>query len=501
MSALDRLPLYHGTARRFAAFEAARFGTGVGYNDLGTGVYLTTDAAGWARYFAREAAGVANIRNESDSADGVVLRVKLRPGLNILNLDDDRWSPEQGREFLTRLGMGVTRPALLDSLDPSELSDPRRVVLDLARFTGSSDTTPELQAMGYDGLMVREPRLVEGVAVDPDARTVLVFDPGDASPVPESEVHAQRPVAVSAEPMPFDRWPPPRILFRGTEPGDPISTLRYFRAGDLGDGYYLTPRWWLAATYGGGPNASVRAGTRVVHAYELDRHVGPGEVAYLAGGSAGGEHARLLSGIGYTMWSGTWSGLTAETASRDAMNRAARDGGAKLIIGLPDSVGINQIAVIERDILEPIPIETVVARTYASFATGNSSLEERYELWDLARQTTLKGRELAAAIGAEFERIDAPVPRLSTPGLTPEFVHRSENAERWVELGRKSYGYRQVSLERVVEDLVRLIAPALAAAARGKTFQRTWRPGKGWGAATAERRACRAEESGPALSL
>jgi hypothetical protein len=135
------------------------------------------------------------------------------------------------------------------------------------------------------------------------------------------------------------------VLYRGVETGpDATQALRYFKGGDLGDGIYLTAWKELAASYGGGPKASVRSGTRVVYAYQVTP-LFPEDVVYLFGGLRRREPVRLVSGNGIELWEGPWVSSEIEAALRQH--------GGKVVIGTPDSIGINQVAVRDRSILKP----------------------------------------------------------------------------------------------------------------------------------------------------
>lgn len=140
------------------------------------------------------------------------------------------------------------------------------------------------------------------------------------------------------------RMPP---LYRGVEGGtDAIKALRAFRGGDLGNGIYFTAWKKLAASYGGGPKASVRAGTRVVHTYEITRPLFPEEVAYLFGGAHDGDECRLVSGNGIEFWRGPWESALIEQALADQE--------ISIVIGTPESIGVNQIAVRDPSLVVPV---------------------------------------------------------------------------------------------------------------------------------------------------
>ena len=109
---------------------------------------------------------------------------------------------------------------------------------------------------------------------------------------------------------------------------------------------YLTHSQDLASTYGGGPTASVKAGTRAVHGYQLKKPLFPEDAAYIFGGKKRGEEVRIVSGNGIEVWRGPWSSK--------AMEDALQNHAFKIVIGTPDSIGLNQIAVRDKSILAPL---------------------------------------------------------------------------------------------------------------------------------------------------
>jgi hypothetical protein len=129
-------------------------------------------------------------------------------------------------------------------------------------------------------------------------------------------------------------------VHRGTE-ANPVEVLRN-SSGDLGKGVYVTPERRLAESYGGGPAASVGAGTRQVHSFAA-KSLYPEDVAYVFGGSRYNEPVQLISGNGILLWEGPYSGQNLETQLAGT--------GIKVVIGTPDSVGVNQIAVRDPSIL------------------------------------------------------------------------------------------------------------------------------------------------------
>lgn len=131
------------------------------------------------------------------------------------------------------------------------------------------------------------------------------------------------------------------VVYRGVEAGtDASNAIRLSRGGDLGDGVYVTAQEWLAKTYGGGPG-----GKRVVHRYKVDP-LFPEDVAYLFGGKKTGELVSLMTGNGIKLWQGDWTSANLEAV--------LRRNGMELVIGTPNSIGLNQIAVRNPRLLHPL---------------------------------------------------------------------------------------------------------------------------------------------------
>jgi hypothetical protein len=135
-----------------------------------------------------------------------------------------------------------------------------------------------------------------------------------------------------------------RGVARGVSAKD---ALRPTAVGDLGAGVYLSPSKEIASSYGGGPTASVRAGTRVVHSYRLSRQLQPDEVARVYGGAKYGEDVVLVSN-GSEIYKGPWGAKQMEAA-------LSKHPKIKMVIGTEKSIGINQIAVRDPSVLVNVP--------------------------------------------------------------------------------------------------------------------------------------------------
>lgn len=171
--------LYHGTAKPFARFDIKHAGSGAGYNNQGRGIYLTNDIF-LAMFFAREAAtnkGIAKIeKGRYIRKPGAVLEVKLKKGLAVLDLDNDRIRPGTGFNILRDSGL---RKDTLASFSVDELEDPR-FVLNCIRYGSKRANSSDLfRKYGIDAVIFNEPSPVEGILTGPNPRTVVVFNSSD----------------------------------------------------------------------------------------------------------------------------------------------------------------------------------------------------------------------------------------------------------------------------------------------------------------------------------
>jgi hypothetical protein len=110
--------------------------------------------------------------------------------------------------------------------------------------------------------------------------------------------------------------------------------------GDMGGGTYVTPMRSLAESYGGGPKASVKDGTRAVHEYRIP-HTPPENVAYVHGGAKSrgpGSNVTIQDGTGRELYHGPWKTMEIESA-------LAKHPQIKTVVGRPDSIGLNQISI------------------------------------------------------------------------------------------------------------------------------------------------------------
>lgn len=138
--------LHHGTARAFTKFNPpVGRRRGGGYDHQGPGFYLTSDP-GFGKFFARTA---ASLTDDDEFGDGEVMDVKLKPEAKILDLR----SPNADTLALL---------LLKNSTDSKEQGLALRA---------------RVLALGYDGVAFTEPNFPEGWKVDPQATTVVMYEP------------------------------------------------------------------------------------------------------------------------------------------------------------------------------------------------------------------------------------------------------------------------------------------------------------------------------------
>lgn len=156
-----RPPLYHGTPlplQELKILRAEERDRGAQYDHQGPAIYLTSDAKGYARFFARESGGLLALRlraegRAKESKDvqcgwGQVLTVEIAPEARVLRLED---ASAHIRDLFSR------------SVGYNDVGEQlRQAVLDA----------------GYDALDFREPNHPEGWWTQPGARTVAVYREG-----------------------------------------------------------------------------------------------------------------------------------------------------------------------------------------------------------------------------------------------------------------------------------------------------------------------------------
>jgi hypothetical protein len=217
---------------------------------------------------------------------------------------------------------------------------------------------------------------------------------------------AQAVAAVpSAEPAP-ERAKLHKKIYRGTEAGTKGAETRAAPRGELGPGIYFTPDAKLAASYGGGPTASIAKGTRVVHTAELARDLKAEEIGTLEGGSRDGETARLVSN-GKELWRGEWNARKSQEANYQAMVKAIKGAGLKMIVGADDSIAINQVAVTDPNILKFDQAKLHKKRLPLEERADDASDQQRATLRDIDTASVTPQFQLRAATEDVYDTADA----------------------------------------------------------------------------------------------
>lgn len=226
-------------------------------------------------------------------------------------------------------GAGFEQPKLLDSLPPEQLQ---------AFKTLAERRTAE---------MAGEPLPDEST----DSKFTPYVEPKSAKPG-TAQVSAKADLGkestTSAEVAP--KLPKPTKVYRGTETGD-AGLTRVSRGGEMGDGIFVTESRRLAASYGGGPKAREGAG-RTVHEIDLPE-LPPEQYGYIHGGANTGSRAQLKDYLGNVLHEYEPVKNTPEgAAERDNLAKVARANGMKVLVGLKDSIGENQISVLDKTLIK-----------------------------------------------------------------------------------------------------------------------------------------------------
>lgn len=187
-------------------------------------------------------------------------------------------------------------------------------------------------------------------------------------------------------------------VFRGTA-ASTTDVLKPATKGDLGAGLYLTPNQKIAASYGGGPKATVANGMRKVHEIEI-APLQPEDVAFIFGARKVDDKVTVIRGDDALLWRGPYSGENLE----DLFKRMP---GIKAVVGTPESVGLNQIAIRDPSIVtlktKPgIPGEAEQDAATKSIEPHLDKIEEAIEAGD---------RDAVSAAAREAKKALAAIPK------------------------------------------------------------------------------------------
>lgn len=133
--------------------------------------------------------------------------------------------------------------------------------------------------------------------------------------------------------------------------------------------------------------------------------------------------------------------------------------------------------------LRVYPVATVVAeKVEAIIQLGvlNGRMKDYFDLHHISRHFELDGHQLAEAITATFKSRGSRIPAELPVGLSSSFGE--SNQPLWaafLKRGRIAASAPQ-ELNDVLEELRRFLLPPLEKLADNKTWERAWRPSKGW---------------------
>ncbi len=130
--------------------------------------------------------------------------------------------------------------------------------------------------------------------------------------------------------------------------------------------------------------------------------------------------------------------------------------------------------------LRAYPRETVVAEKFqALVALGlpNSRMKDFYDLVALSRLFPFKGRTLAAALAATFERRGTPLPVRRPVGLSAAFGADPAKIGQWNAFRRREHLLLEVpDLASVTDEIAAFVMPPARAARADERFEMRWRP-------------------------
>ena len=130
------------------------------------------------------------------------------------------------------------------------------------------------------------------------------------------------------------------------------------------------------------------------------------------------------------------------------------------------------------------PPEAIIAeKLHAMVNLGirNSRMKDFYDILVLSRELSFKGRSLAAAVIATFDRRRTPLPYPAPMALTVEFGSNPDKAIQWKAfLMRSGLPAPAVDFAAVVREISGFLLPVLGVANSRSRLRRTWNPGGPW---------------------
>lgn len=132
------------------------------------------------------------------------------------------------------------------------------------------------------------------------------------------------------------------------------------------------------------------------------------------------------------------------------------------------------------------PKETVVAEKFEAMVKlgiANTPMKDFYDLQALSRALSFDGKTLSEAIRKTFRTRETELPVGGVPlALTPEFYGDAGKKTQWTAFCAKNQAYMaKTELQEVIEALTSFLVPVAAAAQKGESFSKHWKPGGPWG--------------------
>ncbi len=157
-------------------------------------------------------------------------------------------------------------------------------------------------------------------------------------------------------------------------------------------------------------------------------------------------------------------------------------------VAVPDPGWVDYPTLLEMEsprILAYQPSTAVAEKFQTMIEKGllNSRVKDYYDIWMLANTIGFDGVELRDAIRATFDRRDTDVPHDRPSVLGDEYASQEMTHTQWAAFAKKmrASGVEVPSdFSIVVEHVSNFLMPVAAAAAARESFDKTWKPGRGW---------------------
>jgi predicted nucleotidyltransferase component of viral defense system len=145
-----------------------------------------------------------------------------------------------------------------------------------------------------------------------------------------------------------------------------------------------------------------------------------------------------------------------------------------------ETITLHTLLGMPEPVLKSYPRVTFVAeKLHPMVVLGivSGRVQDHYDIWILARESTFDGNLLSQAIRNTFDRRKTPIPFGLPSGLSDEYVEDHEDL--WAGfLKRSDLEGSGLQLKQVVDLLKIFLIPPMDAAARGEKFDHDWINGK-----------------------